>query len=183
MWDEVGFGNDLGHQPGRDEPLGREDAPGQQEQVGEVAAQFRDAPLGPAAARHEAELDFGQTHSGVVGGDHDVAAQNDLEAAAERETVDGGDHRLGVAFDRLVHLRTCLLKGGEFGLGLCGVFLDVGAGHEGAPVPGENDDADRRVVREQAEGVCDLSHHPAVHRIELIAAQKRHFRHAADPLD
>ena len=52
--------------------------------------------LGAAGAREQADLHFRQAEPGlrVVGGDAVVAGQRQLETAAEREAIDGGDPRL-----------------------------------------------------------------------------------------
>ena len=51
-------------------------------------------PLGAAAARHEAELRLGEAEARVVGGDHEIAREHELEPAAEREAPHGGDDGL-----------------------------------------------------------------------------------------
>ncbi len=50
--------------------------------------------LHAAGQRRQADARLGQAEARVLGGDDDVARQRDLEAAAEREAVDRGDHRL-----------------------------------------------------------------------------------------
>ena len=66
----------------------------------------RDA-LGAAGAGKQADLDLGQADAGlvVVGGDALVAGEAELEAAAERGAVDGGDERLAAGLDAPVELR------------------------------------------------------------------------------
>ena len=53
-------------------------------------------PLGAAGAGQEPELDLGDTQTRVVGRDAEVAREGELEPAAERGAVDGGDRRLRV---------------------------------------------------------------------------------------
>ena len=47
-----------------------------------------------AGERRQADARLRQAEAGVVGGDDQVARQSDLEAAAQREAIDRGDHRL-----------------------------------------------------------------------------------------
>ena len=55
-----------------------------------------------AAAGQQAERDLGEADDGPwhVGGDAVVARQRDLQAAAERGAVDGGDDRLAEGLER-----------------------------------------------------------------------------------
>ena len=57
--------------------------------------------LRAAGARQEAELDLGQADAGAGRGDAVMAAERELEAAAERRAVDRRDDRLADALDRL----------------------------------------------------------------------------------
>ena len=68
-----------------------------------------------------------------------MAAERDLEAAAERGAVDRGDHRLAGVFDAGDDLAEAgrLRRLAEFG--------DVGAGDEGTPAAGQDDAFDLRV--------------------------------------
>ena len=56
-------------------------------------------PLGhpdqAAGAGDQPPLGLGDAEGGVLGGDHQVAREHDLEAAGQRRAVDGGDDRLG----------------------------------------------------------------------------------------
>ena len=49
----------------------------------------------PAAAGKQSEADLRDAEPGAVAGDPQVAGEGQLEAAAERQPVDGGDARLG----------------------------------------------------------------------------------------
>ena len=50
-------------------------------------------PLRAAAAREDPELDLGKAEARLVARDAQVARERELEAAAEGEAFDGGDHR------------------------------------------------------------------------------------------
>ena len=113
-------------------------------------------PLRAAAAGNEAELDLGLTDLRVLGGDADVAAHRELEAAAEAEPVDRRDERLV----RRVHPRAELLDpaGRATLLSLRGRLAerrelrDVGAGDE-RPLASahEHDRTNARVVVEPVD--------------------------------
>ena len=59
--------------------------------------------LRAAGTRQQAELHFGQAEPGVLGGDAEMAAERDLEAAAERGAVNRGDDRLRRVLHRDQH--------------------------------------------------------------------------------
>ena len=54
-------------------------------------------PLRAAGAGDHAEPDLGEAELRVVGGDPEVARERELEADAEAEAADLGDHRLRAA--------------------------------------------------------------------------------------
>src|SRR5213593_635094 len=83
--------------------------------------------LRAAGTRNEAELDLGLAEPRRLHRDAPVTRHRQLEPAAERGAVNGGDDRLRAALDDVLHLgeRRLLRRLAEFG--------DVGAGDERAP--------------------------------------------------
>src|SRR3546814_8036542 len=63
-----------------------------------AAADMADQLLHAAGTGNGAELHFGQADAGSGGHQAKVAGQGEFAAAAEREAVDGGDHRIGLLF-------------------------------------------------------------------------------------
>ena len=80
--------------------------------------------LGAAGAREQADLHFGQTEAGlgIISRNTVVAAQRQLETAAERQAINGSNPRLAAGFDRAEHQREAAalveqhLVGGDFAL-------------------------------------------------------------------
>ena len=109
-----------------------------------LAHQARQA-LRSAVAGNEAELHFGLAELGVSTGEAHGAGHGDLASAAERESVDAGDHRLAQILDQVEHrLAAMRVLLGRDGIVLR-EFADVGAGDEGLLArAGEDDDANRR---------------------------------------
>ena len=101
--------------------------------------------LRAAGAGDEAELDLRQAAFGRGDGDPVMRGQRDLEAAAERRAVQGGDHRLlGVLYPvEHVGKKRRRVRLAEFG--------DVGAGDEGAA----GADQDRRLDLRVGLGLFD----------------------------
>ena len=82
-----------------------------------------------------------------------MARERDLEPAAERGAVHGGDHGFQGALDQVEHLVEAGLPRRLAELG------DVGAGDEGAPGAGDDDGADRRVSDRLGDAVTQpLAH-------------------------
>jgi hypothetical protein len=82
-----------------------------------ISSAFCDAgdarqPLRPAGAGQQAELDLGHAELRVGHRDPIMAAERDLEPAAERGAVDRRDHRLGAILDRVDHLGSHGITGG-----------------------------------------------------------------------
>ena len=88
-------GRDLVHDAEAKRFLGPADAPAQDEVDRAARAEQPRQPLRTAAAGQDAERDLGQTDAVVSRlRDADVARERELEAAAHRVAVHGGDHRL-----------------------------------------------------------------------------------------
>ena len=87
-------------------------------------------PLAAGIAGNDAEVDLGLAEARGVGGNAQRARHRQLAAAAQREAVDGRDHRLAEVVDGVedpLPVTRVLLafRGREHGQ-----LVDVGAGHE-----------------------------------------------------
>ena len=116
-------------------------------------------PLRAAGARDDAELDLGQAQlAHVLGGDAVVAAERQLQPAAQRRAVDGRHDRLGGRLDAVDQLR-------QVGLLHLGLELgDVGAGREEPARAGQHDGLDAGIGIGLVEGLLQArraGHGPA----------------------
>ena len=122
-----------------------------------------------------AELDLGVGEDGVRRRDAHVAQQAEVESAAERGAVDGGDHRLRkLPHGEVVAVRAVADGLRELGLG---EFLEVEAGAERAARGGEDDDAHPVIGRPLVERVADRIAHRDGERVatlRLVETQRRH---------
>ena len=89
-------------------------------------------PFGAAPGGHDFQGDLVEADLDVVGGHPDVSGHREFGAAAERVTVESGQHRSGKRFDAVADRphpeghRRGLLLGSQ-----CAEFLEVAAGDEG----------------------------------------------------
>ncbi len=85
--------------------------------------------LGAPGAGQQAQLDLRHAEAGRVGRHAQVAGERELEPAAERDAVDGGDRRLGVLFEAVEDVGEEVHEVGE-GVGTVegGELVDVRAG-------------------------------------------------------
>jgi len=67
-------------------------------------------PLGATRARQQAEFHLGQAKPCVLGCDAEVAGERDLETAAERGAMNGGNDR----FRRVLHLAQHFMQARRF---------------------------------------------------------------------
>ena len=127
--------------------------------------------LRAAGARNDAELDLGQAElAHVLGRNAVVAAERQLQAAAESGAVDGGDNRLGRLLDRVDQGRQERL------LHLALEFRDVGAGGEELARARQHDGFDAGIGIGLGKGL--LQTHPQrmaqrIHR-RVVHADDRH---------
>ncbi len=121
--------------------------------IGNAARQLDGGGIGEGAG-----IDFGQREGGVFGGDDDVGRDHDLEAAAEGEAVDRGDHRLVEAgqFLQAAEAADAIVGIGRFAFGR-GLQVPAGA-EEFLARRREDGDAQFRIV---AEGGEDIAHDAA----------------------
>src|SRR5205814_8823635 len=146
---EVGARHDPIHEP---DAVGflRPDGLAAQDQVaGPAGADQARQPVG-AHAGEKGLLRRREPEDGVVGGNADVAGDNDLQAAAEAVPLDAGDDRLVQGLERAI---------GELGLMeprvrdlARGEVREVQPRREGPALPGHQDDADGGVVLHLAGG-------------------------------
>ena len=142
--------------------------------------------LGAAGARQQAEFDLGQAEPCVLGRDAEMAGERDLEAAAERRAVNGGNDRLRRVLHRAQHLVQARRhrRLAEFG--------DVGAGDKGAAAAGQNDRLHFRIgdraldafENAAADGGAQRVHRRAVDRDDgddVMTLELDHFVHADLP--
>jgi hypothetical protein len=102
-------------------------------------------PLHAPRERRQSHARLGQREQRVLGRDHDVAGEHDLETAAHRQPVDRGDHRLRVVEARREATET---GGRPFEATAGRLELEVVAGAEGLVAPAGHD-------RDPQLGVCD----------------------------
>ena len=146
----------------RDHQLGRAHAPDEPRKA-----------LGPSAAGHEAELRLGQAEARVVRCDHEVARQDQLEPAAEREPLHRGDDRLRERGEAIGHRPAHVHERAIVVHRDVDVVLDVGSGGEGAARSVQDPD-DRVVARlEPVERAPELLEDRAIERVELVGPVQR----------
>ena len=97
LGEQVGGGDDPGHQPGALGFLGAHHPPGQAHLHRLGLADRERQALRSAHAGGDAELDLGLAELGAVGGDDEVGHHRHFAAAAEREARHRGDPRLAGA--------------------------------------------------------------------------------------
>ncbi len=130
--------------------VGAERRSGQNDLERRLDADEAGQALGAAGAGDQAELDLRQAAFGRGDGDPVMRGQRDLEAAAERRAVQGGDHRLSGGLNPVEHV-------GEIGRRWrLAEFGDVGPGDEGAA----GADQDRRLDRGVGLGLFDAELEP-----------------------
>ena len=117
-------------------------------------------PLGAAGARDQAELDLGQPEPRARRRHPEMAAERDLEAAAQRRAMHGGDDGLLARLDSGDHVD---------GRGLArrlAEFADVGAGNEGAPGADDHDGSDAGIGACPRHRIDEPGAHRVVQRVD-----------------
>ena len=135
---------------------------------------------------------------GVRGDDAQVGAERDLEAAAERGTVDRRDHGhlqlLPHPCDLLAEVRDApirvpdgaerapaLLRGGARRVAGHGLEApEVESGAEATALTGQHDDAHGPVALQRFPRLGDGLEHRAVERVQLVRAVQSHVGDAVD---
>ena len=162
-----GRGHDLVHEP---DPLGLgrgQDAPGQDQLLGPRGPDDPRQPLRPAGARRDGQAHLGQAELRALRGDPDVAAQRQLEPAAERVALDRGDrrHRQRRQPGRDAGLQLVPRASAGAALGL--ELAHVRAGREGPLASPAHDD------RADVAGIGGGERRPARHRAPRAAPASR----------
>ena len=113
--------------------------------------------------------------------DHDVAARDEPDAAAERVALDDGDDRRGAGVDRLEHAP----HGSRIGDVRVDVEIDrgahpfdVGAGAEARPVAGEHHGAARAHVDER---LGELGDQGGIERVARLGPRERDAKNVVAP--
>ncbi|MNZ86634.1 hypothetical protein D3C78_1054600 [compost metagenome] len=135
-------------------------------QGGFGADQARQA-LGAAGTGNQAEGDFRQAEARLGLGDPVAAGHGQLQATAEGEAADRGDHRLG-AGGQLDEQIGQARRGGEVGTAELG---DIGAGAEGQVAAIDHHGLDRRVGTGLAEGGLQLQAQGVAEGVDRGAGQ------------
>ena len=160
----MGLGHDLVHDAPLLRLVGIQAASGEQhlhrDMIGNAARQLDGRRIGERAG-----IDFRQREGRVIGGDDDVGRDHDLEAAAEGEAVDRGDHRLVEAgqFLQAAEAADAIVGIGRLAVG--GRLEIPARAEEFLARAGEDGDAQVRIVAELRES---LAHDAARRRVDGI---------------
>ena len=88
-------------------------------------------PLGPSSAWNDAQCAFGESDDSSLGEHPQIAGQGQLAAAAEGDTVDGGDGGHGQSLHEIHDAANPPQKGPHLGGVHGGAFLEIGTRAEG----------------------------------------------------
>src|SRR2546427_3594160 len=116
--------------------------------------------LGATRTGKEPQLDLWKPAARRLHADSVMAGERDLEAAAERSAVDGGDDRLRALLDQ----RQDFVEAGLFRR--LAELRDVGAGDERPPGAGDDDGADRRVGGRPCDAIVETLTHVLAQRVD-----------------
>ena len=126
-------------------------------------------PLRAGKSRNQPEIDLRLPEARRVGRDAKRARHGKLAAAAERESVDGGNDRLAELLDEIEDVLAAertLPRG--IGRVACDL-VDIGAGHKGlVAATGHDDAADRFVVLKVENGLPDFVEGRGVERVQAL---------------
>ena len=150
---QLGGGHDAIHQPDAKRFLRVDHFAGEQQLQRAALADEARQPLRAAVAWHESELHLGLTELRGLRRDANVARHRELAAAAEREAIHGGDHRLGRRLEATKHVLAALRERLRRDRAVLLELGDVGAGDEGAAGAGEDDAANARVAAQRVDGM------------------------------
>ncbi|MNU88818.1 hypothetical protein D3C71_786400 [compost metagenome] len=126
-------------------------------------------PLAATEAGNQAEVDLRLADPGAVRGDAQVAGHGQFQAAAQRKTIDAGQHRLGHAFDAAHQLLAQQREVTSLNRAQSVHFRDVGTGHECLRAgPGQHHHPHLRVRRSGGKGRIQRFQGGAVERVELV---------------
>src|SRR6266516_223006 len=175
--DQIGGGNDFVDQT--DEPglLGTDDFAGKDELQGPAFANQTRQPLCSAGAGQDSKYHFGLSEFRRLRGDPNGASHSRFTTAAEREPVDGGDHRLAQVLNQAKHGLS--IAAGFLALDRRQVseFADVCSRDECLVAsPGENNAAHLVIIAGFFERCSQVLPRFPAQRIEDLGAIERHVR-------
>ena len=125
------------------------------------------------------DLGIARSEPGALRADDDVAAERDLEAAAERIATDGGDGRLRQRFELVEDASAGELVGVEGSGAIVAIFADVRAGNECLlPGTGEDHHPQGSVGGDGIELGLEPGDHFARQRIEFFGPVEDQPHHA-----
>ena len=160
--------------------LGGDHFAGKQQLHGNALAHQAGQALRSAIAGNDAELDFRLTEFGILTGQAHGARQRDLAAAAQRESVDAGDHGLAAVLDQVQH-RLAAVRVFLGGHGIVpGQLADVSARDERLVAgAGEEDGAHGRLALDLVKGAAQLFHGGHVEGVQHLGAVHRDLHDGA----
>ncbi len=170
----------LGHQPGGERLLGRDQLAGEQHLGREAAADRTHQPLGAAAARQAADLGLGQPESRAT------AAMRMSQASAISRPPPTATP-LSAAITGLLKASSGAVRRGRVTMGLAAMLEcrhiagggEIDAGAEGGAGAGEDHDPDRDIVFEARERLRQRVAGRIVDGVALIGAVEREAGDAA----
>ena len=132
------------------EVSGRNQIAGKEQLLRQRGADFPDQSGSSAGTRQQPEVGVTVAELCALCGNDQIAAENELEAPGQRGAVDRSDHRLGETLEAPEHRRRSFDERGQQCCALATIEgverePEVGASAERAPLPGYDDDSDRRV--------------------------------------
>jgi hypothetical protein len=132
-------------------------------------------PPGAAERRRHTEIDFGLGKGCAVTGDGEMDGFGDFATAAEREPVDGGNHRFPERFQACSHGLSAPDEVAHRGIGAlantAGKFVDVGASGECALAGAvEHHDAHAGINLDLVEQGHQAVDQLVAERVELVGA-------------
>ncbi len=120
----------------------------------------------------DAELDLRQAELGVAGGDAQVAAERDLQRAADARVVDLADDRLGHLFAEVGAVHENFAKRAQIArlTGGLSELDEVHAGREHGPFAAQHDAVHVAVGGGLAQRLAERAQQLLVHRVALLRA-------------
>ena len=175
--DQLLRGIDLIHQTDGLGLLGADGLAGEDQLLGLGDAHAAGQTLGAGEAGGDAQAHLGLTELGAAlalgvgaGGQDDVAGHGQLTATAQSEAVhrrDGGDLQLlDAAHQGAAPLAPLAARGHIHGI----LLADVGAGHEGAALAGDDEGAQLRVLLHLGDHLLQLGDHGGIQGVQRLGA-------------
>src|SRR5712671_312178 len=173
--DQIGGGNDFVDQTDAPGLLGTDDFAGKDELQAPAFANQTRQPLCSAGARQDAKFHFGLSEFRRLRGDPNGASHSRFTTAAEREPVDGRDHRLAQVLNQVKHGLS--IAAGFLALDRRQVseFADVCSRYECLVAsPRQNNAAHFAIIARFLEGSSQVFPRFPVQRVEDFGTIERH---------